>query len=134
DDTSRSITTQVDLAFGMRSLGAKSRGVACASGRTAPNSWTWDSSTHNFCHADSHRCRRAPRHPSELRRQAGLRPGMPPDVRVHDGRIEIEPAATPIKLEQQDRLLVAATLTSAPPARAVTTRLQVVGRCPDGAS
>ena len=49
DDTSRSITTQVDLAFGMRSLGAKSRGVACASGRTAPNSWTWDSSTHNFC-------------------------------------------------------------------------------------
>ncbi|HZS92352.1 MAG TPA: AbrB/MazE/SpoVT family DNA-binding domain-containing protein, partial [Chloroflexota bacterium] len=30
--------------------------------------------------------------PREIRRQAGLQPGMPVEVRWHDGRIEIEPA------------------------------------------
>lgn len=45
--------------------------------------------------------------PSEVRRQAGLRPGMALDVRWHDGRIEIEPAPIPVRLERRGRLLVA---------------------------
>lgn len=45
--------------------------------------------------------------PREIRRQAGLRPGMPLEVRWHDGRIEIEPAVLPVKLVRKGRLLVA---------------------------
>ena len=45
--------------------------------------------------------------PREIRRQAGLRPGMALDVRWHDGRIEIEPGILPVKLEHRDHLLVA---------------------------
>lgn len=45
--------------------------------------------------------------PSELRRAAGLRPGIPLDVRWRDGRIEIEPAPLPVTLEQRERWLVA---------------------------
>ena len=45
--------------------------------------------------------------PKEIRRQAGLRPGTQLDVRWHDGRIEIEPAAMPVRLVQRGRLLVA---------------------------
>jgi AbrB family looped-hinge helix DNA binding protein len=46
--------------------------------------------------------------PKEIRRQAGLRPGMPLEVRWRAGRIEIEPAATPVTLVRKGRLLVAA--------------------------
>jgi AbrB family looped-hinge helix DNA binding protein len=45
--------------------------------------------------------------PKDIRQQAGLRPGMPLDVRVRDGRIEIEPAPLKVKLEKRGRLLVA---------------------------
>lgn len=45
--------------------------------------------------------------PKEIRHQAGLRPGMPLEVRWHDGRIEIEPVATPVRLVRRGRLLVA---------------------------
>ncbi len=45
--------------------------------------------------------------PKEIRRQAGLQPGMPLDVRWQDGRIEIEPAARPVRLERRGRFLVA---------------------------
>jgi AbrB family looped-hinge helix DNA binding protein len=45
--------------------------------------------------------------PSEIRRQAGLRPGEPLEINVVDGRIEIEPAVTPVRLERRGRLLVA---------------------------
>jgi AbrB family looped-hinge helix DNA binding protein len=45
--------------------------------------------------------------PREVRRQAGLRPGMELDVRWRDGRIEIEPAPLPVRLERRSRLLVA---------------------------
>ena len=45
--------------------------------------------------------------PKEIRRQAGLRPGTQLEVRWHDGRIEIEPAAMPVRLERRGRLLVA---------------------------
>lgn len=36
---------------------------------------------------------------------------MPLDVRWRDGRIEIEPATTPVDLEQKGRFLVAVTQT-----------------------
>ena len=45
--------------------------------------------------------------PKEIRRQAGLQPGMPLEVRWYDGRIEIEPAAARMRLVRRGRLLVA---------------------------
>ena len=45
--------------------------------------------------------------PKEIRRQARLQAGMPLEVRWHDGRIEIEPAALPVRLIRKGRLLVA---------------------------
>ena len=45
--------------------------------------------------------------PSEIRRQAGLQPGMALDVRWHEGRIEIEPAVLPVQLVREGRFLVA---------------------------
>ena len=53
--------------------------------------------------------------PSAVRRQAGLRPGMPLDVRWRDGRIEIEPAPLPVGLERRGRLLVAVPQEAVPP-------------------
>jgi AbrB family looped-hinge helix DNA binding protein len=45
--------------------------------------------------------------PKEIRREAGLKPGMPLEVRWGDGRIEILPAPLPVKLVRKGRLLVA---------------------------
>jgi len=45
--------------------------------------------------------------PREIRRQAGLRPGMALDVRWHDGRIEIEPGILAMKLVRKGQFLVA---------------------------
>ena len=45
--------------------------------------------------------------PKDIRQQAGIRPGMSLDVRVREGRIEIEPAPLKIKLERHGRLIVA---------------------------
>ena len=45
--------------------------------------------------------------PKEIRREAGLQPGMPLEVRWREGRIEIEPASLPVKLVRKGRLLVA---------------------------
>ena len=45
--------------------------------------------------------------PREIRRLAGLQPGTPLDVRWRDGRIEIEPAPTPVNLVRKGRFLVA---------------------------
>ncbi|HSE96235.1 MAG TPA: AbrB/MazE/SpoVT family DNA-binding domain-containing protein [Methylomirabilota bacterium] len=45
--------------------------------------------------------------PKEIRREAGLRPGMPVQVRWRGGRIEIEPLPLPVKLIRRGRLLVA---------------------------
>jgi AbrB family looped-hinge helix DNA binding protein len=58
--------------------------------------------------------------PSEVRRQAGLRPSMPLDVRWRDGRIEIEPAPVPVRLERRGRLLVAVPQEPVPPLEAET--------------
>lgn len=45
--------------------------------------------------------------PGEIRREAGLEPGTPLEVRWRDGIIEIEPASTPVKLQRRGKLLVA---------------------------
>ena len=45
--------------------------------------------------------------PKRIREEAGLRPGMPLDVRWRAGRIEIEPAPLLVKLVRKGRLLVA---------------------------
>jgi AbrB family looped-hinge helix DNA binding protein len=45
--------------------------------------------------------------PKEIRREARLAPGVPLDVRWRGGRIEIEPAPTPVTLQRRGRLLVA---------------------------
>ena len=45
--------------------------------------------------------------PKEIRREAGLKPGLPLDVRWENGRIAITPAPLPVKLERRGRLLIA---------------------------
>lgn len=45
--------------------------------------------------------------PKAIREQAGLQPGAPVDIRLVDGRIEIEPAPWPVKLVRTGRFLVA---------------------------
>jgi len=44
--------------------------------------------------------------PKEIRREARLAPGAALDVRWRDGRIEIEPAPTPVRLQRRGSLLV----------------------------
>ena len=45
--------------------------------------------------------------PKEIQREAGLKPGMPLDIRLRDGRIEIEAAPLPVRLVRKGQLLVA---------------------------
>jgi AbrB family looped-hinge helix DNA binding protein len=47
--------------------------------------------------------------PQAIRREVGLGPGAEVDVRLVDGRIEIEPAPAPVRLERRGRLVVAVT-------------------------
>lgn len=49
--------------------------------------------------------------PKEIRRRAGIQPGTLLDVRWHDGRIEIEPSALPVRLVREGRFLVAVSET-----------------------
>lgn len=61
--------------------------------------------------------------PSEIRREAALEPGMPLEVRWHDGVIEIEPRPLPVTLRRRRRLLVAS-----PQKRTDTLRASTVER------
>ena len=45
--------------------------------------------------------------PKKIREQAGLKPGMELEVRCRDGRVEVEPAEQPVRLERRGRFLVA---------------------------
>ncbi|MBI4589655.1 MAG: AbrB/MazE/SpoVT family DNA-binding domain-containing protein [Candidatus Rokubacteria bacterium] len=45
--------------------------------------------------------------PKEIRQEAGLKAGMPLEVRWEDGRIEITPAPLPVKLVRRGRWMVA---------------------------
>jgi AbrB family looped-hinge helix DNA binding protein len=48
--------------------------------------------------------------PSAVRREAGLQPGMPLEIAWIDGRIQIEPAPTPVRLVEKGHLTVAIPL------------------------
>lgn len=58
--------------------------------------------------------------PGEIRREAGLKPGAPLEVRWRDGRVEIEPAPMPVTLVRQGRLLVAVPERKTGPLQAET--------------
>ena len=54
--------------------------------------------------------------PKAIRDAAGLTPGMELDIRCNDGRIEIEPAAIPVKLVRRPGgMLVAVPLVPVEP-------------------
>jgi AbrB family looped-hinge helix DNA binding protein len=60
--------------------------------------------------------------PVELRKEVGLLPGVPLEIRARDGRIEVEPAPLAVKLERKTkgRLLVAVPQQTVPGLSAVT--------------
>lgn len=45
--------------------------------------------------------------PRSVRDRAHLRPGVPLDIRVRDGVVELEPALSPARLEKRGRWTVA---------------------------
>ena len=52
--------------------------------------------------------------PADVRRAAGLEPGMPLDVRFDDGAVLIEPATTPVTMKRRGRFLVAQASRAVP--------------------
>lgn len=52
--------------------------------------------------------------PNALREALGLKPGQAPDMRAGDGRLEIEIAATPMKLHKRGKGVVAVPETELP--------------------
>lgn len=53
--------------------------------------------------------------PKDVRRDAGLEPGVPLDIRWRDGIIEIEPAPLTVSMERRGRLSVAVPASSVSP-------------------
>jgi AbrB family looped-hinge helix DNA binding protein len=45
--------------------------------------------------------------PKDIRRESGIKPGMPLEIRWESGVIAITPAPLPVKLQRKGRLLVA---------------------------
>jgi AbrB family looped-hinge helix DNA binding protein len=58
--------------------------------------------------------------PKEIRQQAEIRPGMPLEIRLREGHIEIEPAPLDIAVRRRGRLAVAVPLKPVPPLTAET--------------
>src|SRR5687767_15857667 len=52
--------------------------------------------------------------PKDIRRESGIKPGMPLEVRWEKGAIAITPAPLSVKLERKGRLLVAVPTKDAP--------------------
>ena len=52
--------------------------------------------------------------PAEIRREAAIEPGVPLDVRLRDGVIEIQPQPVAVIIQRRGRLLVASPVTKAP--------------------
>ena len=52
--------------------------------------------------------------PKEIRREAGIKAGMPLEVRLRNGCIEIEPAPLKVRFERRGRFLVAVPEESVP--------------------
>jgi AbrB family looped-hinge helix DNA binding protein len=53
--------------------------------------------------------------PKAIRREARIEPGAELDIRVRDGRIEIEPAPLEVRLVKRGRLTVAVPSRPVPP-------------------
>jgi AbrB family looped-hinge helix DNA binding protein len=53
--------------------------------------------------------------PKEIRDKAQIRPGLPLEVRLREGRIEIEPAPLEITIRRRGRLAVAVPSKAVPP-------------------
>jgi AbrB family looped-hinge helix DNA binding protein len=60
--------------------------------------------------------------PKALRQALGLKPGQPLEIRAGDGRLEIEIAATPVKLQKRGKGVVAVPETELPPLTAEQVR------------
>ena len=58
--------------------------------------------------------------PSEIRREAGLEPGVPLTVRWRDGVVEIEPQPLAVRIARKGRLLVAIPVDSVRPLETAT--------------
>jgi AbrB family looped-hinge helix DNA binding protein len=58
--------------------------------------------------------------PKEIRMDAGLKPGIPLEIRWRQGMIEIEPAPLPVKLKERGRFLVAVPEKPVEPLRGET--------------
>jgi bifunctional DNA-binding transcriptional regulator/antitoxin component of YhaV-PrlF toxin-antitoxin module len=58
--------------------------------------------------------------PREVRREAGIEPGVPLRIRSREGVIEIEPESQPVTLERRGRLLVASPVAAVAPLRQAT--------------
>jgi AbrB family looped-hinge helix DNA binding protein len=52
--------------------------------------------------------------PKDIRRESGIKPGIPLEVRWEKGAITITPAPLQVKLEQKGRLLVAVATKDTP--------------------
>jgi AbrB family looped-hinge helix DNA binding protein len=65
--------------------------------------------------------------PKELRERLGLRAGSPIEVRVRDGRLELEPGATPMRLMRRGRGLVAVPARKLPVLTTETVRETLEG-------
>jgi bifunctional DNA-binding transcriptional regulator/antitoxin component of YhaV-PrlF toxin-antitoxin module len=52
--------------------------------------------------------------PEAIRQQAGILPGVPLDIQVREGRIEIEPSPRDVRLVRKGRLTVAVPVEPAP--------------------
>ena len=52
--------------------------------------------------------------PKDIRRESGIKPGMPLEIRWEKGAIAIIPAPLPVKLEHKGRLLVAVPTKDTP--------------------
>lgn len=52
--------------------------------------------------------------PKEIRKEAGLQPGVPLELRYEDGVVEIQSKPVAVRLERRGRLVVAVPLTEVP--------------------
>jgi AbrB family looped-hinge helix DNA binding protein len=52
--------------------------------------------------------------PESIRQEAGILPGVPLEIQVRDGRIEIEPPPRDVRLVRKGRLMVAVPAAPSP--------------------
>lgn len=60
--------------------------------------------------------------PKTLRRAGGLEPGMPLNIRLRDGVVEIEPAPRPVEIHRRGSIFVAEPIDESAPLTAAGVR------------